>query len=272
MCPAMFLLTILLKFAQIWHEDNSMMYFIISGWREERQKERIAKNSAKKRTAPRGREKRRWNAGRRERKRERETTKERGKEKGKERGLERNKHTWRFARARRRFIISSVAKRSLVNRPGDQSETLYHGRPDHRPTNGCTLCHVHATSRVGPAPPLASPPGVACVFPPRAREPFYATFSFVSPVSRRRCVDYVCAYVCTLDVRMCTRLPSCARSSVRSSGWRRCAREPRRRSALLFYSRILFFIRADARFAFVSLLFRLSVAISFSFEKQRERE
>lgn len=105
-----------------------------------------------------------------------------------------------------------MAKRSLVNRPGDQSETLYHGRPDHRSTNGCTLCHVHATSRVGRAPPLASPPGVACVFPSARARTLYATFSFVS-----RChADGVWVRVCTRVGCTCTYAPSFLPSFLRS--------------------------------------------------------
>lgn len=69
----------------------------------------------------------------------------------------------------------------------------------HRVSAQHLLSHRHPESRV--------------CFPPRAREPFYATFSYVS-----RChaggVWVTRAYVCTLDVRMC--LPSCARSLVRS--------------------------------------------------------
>lgn len=89
----------------------------------------------------------------------------------------------------------------------------------------------------------------------RAGEPFYATFSFVSRCHARRCVGYAPVrvygvYARVLDARVVgTRLPpfgrSLVRSSVRSSERRRCAREARRRSVLLFYSRILFFVRAD---------------------------
>lgn len=103
----------------------------------------------------------------------------RGREReGRKRGLERNKHTWEKALSRahkRRFIISSVAKRTLLKRRGIQWETRCHGRPDQWPTNGCAPRRVHATSRVGRLLlPHRRPSRVYLV--PRAREPFYASF------------------------------------------------------------------------------------------------
>lgn len=173
-----------------------------------------------------------------------------------------------------------MAKRSLVNRPGDQSETLYHGRPDHRSTNGCTLCHVHATSRVDSAPPLASPPGVACVFPSARARTLLRNLLLRFVVSRRWCMSYSHVrvfHVHALDrmyVRVCKRLPSLARSLARSSERRRCAREPRRRSALLFYSRISPLLHSFGR----ALRLRLSLlpsvrrVLSFSREKGRKKD
>jgi len=113
----------------------------------------------------------------------------------------------------------------------------------------------------------------------RAREnPFTQPSPSFRDVTRTVCGLRARTCVQALDgVFIYTRLPSFTRSLarlfVRSSRRRRCAREPRHRSALLFYSRILFFVRADARFAFVSLRPSVYLILSLSRKKRgRGRE
>lgn len=112
-------------------------------------------------------------------------------------------------------------------------------------------------------------PAVTCVFPSaRAREPFYATFSFVSRChaagmcgSRPRATRIrVRIRACTCSTRL--RLPpSSSCSSVRPSGGRRrrCARTSSVNSALLFYSRLF-----ESSFAVLRALARVSPPSSSS--------
>lgn len=127
----------------------------------------------------------------------------------------------------------------------------------HRVSTQHLLSHRHPESRV--------------CFPPRAREPFYATFSFVS-----RChadgVWVTRPYVCTRRMHVCVRafLRSLARPLVRSfiRATAMCARTSTSLGAFVLFANPL--LRSCGR----ALRFRLAPAVcpsrALSFEKQRK--